>query len=112
MTTTTVGAEDIRRLIGVPLEAFAVVNLGWRWGYATMTIGFAAYGYSFYLFLSWLPNYLVKTMHMSILKSAGFAAILSICATVANLVVGGWLIDHLIARGHDETLVRMTVLGG
>lgn len=42
------------------------------WG---LTIGFMAYGYSFYLFLTWLPAYLVQTMHMDILKSAGFAAI-------------------------------------
>ncbi len=77
------------------------------WG---LTIGFAAYGYSFYLFLTWLPGYLVQTMHMSILKSAGFAAIPWAVATVSDLVVGGWLIDHLIARGRDETRVRKTVL--
>lgn len=77
------------------------------WG---LTIGFAAYGYSFYLFLTWLPGYLVQTMHMSILKSAGFAAIPWAVATVADLVVGGWLIDHLIARGRDETRVRKGVL--
>jgi len=79
------------------------------WG---LTIGFAAYGYSFYLFLTWLPNYLVETMHMSILKSAGYTAIPWACATVADLVVGGWLIDHLIARGYNETPVRKTVLVG
>jgi sugar phosphate permease len=77
------------------------------WG---LTIGFAAYGYSFYLFLTWLPGYLVQTMHMSILKSAGFAAIPWAVATVADLIVGGWLIDHLIARGRDETRVRKAVL--
>jgi sugar phosphate permease len=77
------------------------------WG---LTIGFAAYGYSFYLFLTWLPNYLVQSMHMSILKSAGFSAIPWIFATIADLVVGGWLIDHLIARGYDDTRVRKTVL--
>ena len=77
------------------------------WG---LTIGFAAYGYSFYLFLTWLPGYLVSEMHMSIIKSAGYAAIPWAFATVSDLVVGGWLIDHLIARGHDETLVRKTVL--
>ncbi len=77
------------------------------WG---LSIGFAAYGYCFYLFLTWLPGYLVQTMHMSILKSATFAAIPWMCATVSDLVVGGWLIDHLIARGHDETRVRKTVL--
>ena len=32
------------------------------------------------------------------------------CATVADLVVGGWLVDHLVARGKDETVVRKTVL--
>ena len=42
------------------------------WG---LTIGFAAYGYTFYLFLTWLPGYLVQTMHMSILTSAGFSTI-------------------------------------
>jgi len=77
------------------------------WG---LTIGFAAYGYSFYLFLTWLPNYLVETMHMSILTSAGFAAIPWACATVSDLVVGGWLIDRLIVSGFPETPVRKTVL--
>jgi ACS family D-galactonate transporter-like MFS transporter len=79
------------------------------WG---VTLGFAAYGYSFYLFLTWLPGYLVQTMHMTILKSAGYAAIPWMCATIADLLVGGWLIDHLIGRGHDETRVRKTVLVG
>jgi MFS transporter, ACS family, D-galactonate transporter len=53
-----------------------------------LTIGFAAYGYSFYLFLTWLPNYLVQSMHMSILESAGFTAIPWVCATIAGLAVG------------------------
>jgi MFS transporter, ACS family, D-galactonate transporter len=77
------------------------------WG---LTIGFAAYGYCFYLFLTWLPGYLMQTMHMSILRSAGFAAIPWCCATISDLLVGGWLIDHLIAAGRNETRVRKTVL--
>jgi len=77
------------------------------WG---LTIGFAAYGYSFYLFLTWLPGYLVQTMHMSIIKSAGFAAIPWVFATITDLFVGGWLIDHLISRGYNESKVRKSVL--
>ena len=60
------------------------------WG---LTVGFAAYGYSFYLFLTWLPSYLVQNMHMDIIKSAGYAAIPWACATVSDLIVGGWLVD-------------------
>jgi len=77
------------------------------WG---LSLGFAAYGYSFYLFLTWLPGYLVSTMHMDILHSAGYAAIPWAVATITDLAIGGWLVDALIARGHDETLVRKSVL--
>src|SRR6201998_1682173 len=77
------------------------------WG---LTSGFAAYGYSFYLFLTWLPNSLAPARHRSLLHSAAYAPIPWMCATVADLVVGGWLIDHLIKRGYDETPVRKTVL--
>ncbi len=77
------------------------------WG---LSLGFAAYGYSFYLFLTWLPGYLVQAMHMSILKSAGYAAIPWACATVADILFGGLLVDRLVCAGHDETKVRKTVL--
>jgi sugar phosphate permease len=94
-------------------DAGAVHMLGYLltkskiWG---LTIGFAAYGYTFYLFLTWLPGYLVESMHMSILKSAGFAAIPWGFATLTDLFVGGWLIDRLIAAGKDESTVRKSVL--
>ncbi len=96
-----------------PAEAGAFSLLGYLlknrkvWG---LTIGFAAYGYSFYMFLTWLPGYLVQTMHMSILKSAAYTAIPWMCATVSDLIVGGWLVDHLVAQGRDETAVRKSVL--
>jgi MFS family permease len=77
------------------------------WG---LVIGFGAYGYSFNLFLTWLPDYLVRTMHRSILTSASYAAIPWACASAADLLVGGWLIDFLVSRGRDETRVRKAVL--
>ncbi len=77
------------------------------WG---LSLGFAAYGYSFYLFLTWLPGYLVQTMHMSIIKSAGYAAIPWACATVSDILFGGLLVDRLVSAGWDETKVRKAVL--
>lgn len=77
------------------------------WGLA---IGFGAYGYSFYLFLSWLPEYLVKSGGMGILKSAGYAAIPWAVATATDLAFGGFLIDAFLAKGANETRTRKTVL--
>ncbi len=77
------------------------------WG---LTIGFAAYGYSFYLFLTWLPGYLIRTQHWDVLKSASYTAIPWAVATVTDLVIGGWLVDYLIGRGLDQTRVRKTLL--
>jgi MFS family permease len=77
------------------------------WGLA---IGFGAYGYSFYLFLTWLPEYLVSTHGMTLLRSAGYTATPWAFATLTDLAVGGWLVDALIARGADETRTRKAVL--
>ncbi len=77
------------------------------WG---LTLGFTAYGYSFYLLLTWLPGYLEEHLHMAVLKSGIYTAIPWAVATVTDLVIGGWLVDWLIARGHDQTKVRMTLI--
>src|SRR5579859_643242 len=76
------------------------------WG---MALGFAAYGYSFYLFLTWLPTYIQGQLHVSILNSAGLVAIIWGVATITDIVIGGWLVDYLIKRGNDPTRVRKTI---
>jgi ACS family D-galactonate transporter-like MFS transporter len=77
------------------------------WG---LTLGFSAYGYLFGLLLTWLPGYLKGTFHRSLLDSAGYAAIPWLVATIMDLAIGGWLVDHLIRRGLEPTRVRQTVL--
>ena len=77
------------------------------WGLA---LGMAAYNYNFYLFLTWLPGYLSTALHLDILRSGFYTAIPWLAATVSDLIVGGWLVDHLIRKGHDATRVRQTVL--
>jgi ACS family D-galactonate transporter-like MFS transporter len=113
---TTIERDYIREGGAAP-EGRAEANAGAMLGYLLanrkvwgLTIGFSAYGYSFYLFLTWLPSYLVSTMHMSIIKSAGYAAIPWIAATLSDLIIGGWLVDRLISNGRDESRVRKSVL--
>jgi MFS transporter, ACS family, D-galactonate transporter len=77
------------------------------WG---LTLGFACYGYSNSMFASWLPIYFVQTQNVGILKSASFTMLPWFIATISQFVIGGWLVDWLIKRGRDETLVRKSIL--
>ena len=77
------------------------------WG---LSLGFAAYGYSFYLLLTWLPGYLETQLHMSVLKSGLYTIIPWLVATVTDLVIGGWLVDYLISRGLNQNKVRKTLI--
>ncbi|MCL6593881.1 MAG: MFS transporter, partial [Alicyclobacillus sp.] len=77
------------------------------WG---VFIGFAAYAYSWFLFLTWLPGYLETQMHMSVLKSGWYASIPWLVGFLTELCIGGWLIDWLVNKGLDATKVRKTIL--
>ena len=96
---------------GVP-SGNPLANLGFLlrqpkvWG---LTLGFMAYGYSFYLFLSWIPGYLQTALHMTVLKSGFYTIIPWVVATITDIVIGGWLVDALIRRGYDATRVRKTL---
>lgn len=77
------------------------------WG---LTLGFSAYGYLFGFLITWLPTYLQSTFGVNILKAGVYVLIAWGVGTVADLVVGGWLVDHLIKRGADPNRVRKTAL--
>ena len=77
------------------------------WG---LTLGFSAYGYLFGFLITWLPTYLQSTFGINILKASVYVLIAWGTGTVADLVVGGWLVDHLIKRGADPNRVRKTAL--
>lgn len=47
---------------------------------------------------------------MSVLKSSFYAIFPWIVATITDIVIGGWLVDRLIAQGRDSTRVRKTLL--
>jgi MFS family permease len=77
-----------------------------------LTVGFAAYNYCFYLFLTWLPAYFSAALHIDLLHSVLYTSVPWLVATATDLLVGGWLVDALVRRGHKETLVRQSILIG
>jgi ACS family D-galactonate transporter-like MFS transporter len=73
-------------------------------------IGFATYNYSFYLLLTWLPSYAVLGLHLTLSHAVWAASVPWFFAGIIDIVVGGWLVDALIRKGHDPARVRRTVL--
>ena len=77
-----------------------------------MVLGFGSYNYVFYLLLTWLPSYLSSALHIDLLHSFLYTGVPWLIATVADLAVGGWLVDALIERGWNANSVRRNVLIG
>lgn len=76
------------------------------------TIGFAAYNWTFYLLLTWLPAYLSARLHVNLLHSVLYTSVPWGVATVTDLCIGGLLVDRLVGRGWTPWKVRQFVLVG
>lgn len=77
-----------------------------------LVLGFFAYNYCFYLFLTWLPSYFSRSLRIDLLHSVLFTSIPWLFATFTDFLVGGWLVDFLVRRGHPESKVRKSILIG
>ena len=77
-----------------------------------LVLGSAAYNYTFYLLLTWVPSYLSKTLHVDLLHSVFYASVPWLVGTITGFLVGGWLVNFLIERGWNSSRVRQAVLIG
>jgi len=79
---------------------------------STWGIAFGQFGYlyAYYFFISWLPTYLIRERHMTVLATGIFAALPFWIGMLATLG-GGWLGDYLIARGVSTTVSRKSIIG-
>jgi sugar phosphate permease len=66
------------------------------------------YVYCLWIFLSWLPSYLVDYRHFSLLKMGYFAS-LPLFAGVVGDTAGGWVTDLLLVKTKNVKLARRSV---
>jgi ACS family glucarate transporter-like MFS transporter len=90
--TTTIDATKGEFRAGVALKSLLRSRSMWA---LALTQGCA--GYTLYLFMTWLPNYMVIARRMGVLKSSLFTAIPYGSAVVIGLGLG-WLSDRFLAR--------------
>ncbi len=76
------------------------------WGAA---LGHFANNYAFYLVISWLPLYLVKTHGFSLTEMARLGGLVYVLSAVFGLSFG-WLADRWMAAGASSNRVRKTMM--
>lgn len=76
------------------------------WG---MMLGSFSLNFIAYFFITWLPTYLVKEFHFSLLKT-GFTGMLPPLTAIVGGLIGGWFGDYLVKRGYSLSQARKTVI--
>jgi MFS transporter, ACS family, D-galactonate transporter len=71
-------------------------------------LGFFCFDYYWYLFVTWLPDYLVTVRHLTIMR-AGFFSALPYFVFGASEPIGGWIADRLIVFW-NETRTRKGIV--
>ncbi len=74
-----------------------------------LVAGFFGYNYCFYLLLLWLPTYF-SSLKLDPWHSVVYTGIPWLVAAVADLAIGGYLVDWLVRKGWSDTIVRQSVL--
>ena len=70
--------------------------------------GYFTYGYCLWIFLSWLPSYLVEYRHFTLIKMGYFAS-MPLFAGVIGDTVGGWATDYLLIKTGKTNFSRRIV---
>ena len=72
-------------------------------------LGFFCFDYYWYFLVNWLPDYLVTSRGLTILK-AGFYAALPYLVFGVSEPIGGWIADRLVGAGWSETRARKGIV--
>lgn len=93
-------AEVGETVVGAPGRSTAV------WGLA---ISYFCFTYTWWLFLNWLPTYLIQARGFTIIKM-GFFASLPWLAAFISMNVAGWISDGLVKRGFSTGKARRVLI--
>lgn len=77
----------------------------------TICLMYFCYVYTFWIFLSWMPTYLVESRGFSLLAGGMFAGLPLLAGAVTN-TLGGWISDRLSATRGLRFGRRTTAIAG
>jgi len=74
-----------------------------------LCLGHIAFSYYWYLLVTWLPDYLVESRHMTLQRAGGYTMIPFLVFSVSE-PLGGWIADRLSSLGFGEHRARKLVV--
>lgn len=92
--------EDKSEAVDAPLRSKAV------WGLA---LSYFCFTYTFWLFLNWLPTYLVQARGFTLFKMGFFASIPWLAAFL-SMNLAGWISDGLVRKGFSTGRSRRVLI--
>ncbi|OPY88531.1 MAG: putative sulfoacetate transporter SauU [Smithella sp. PtaU1.Bin162] len=87
-------------VVGAPARSTAV------WGLA---IAYFCFTYTYWLFINWLPTYLIQARGFTVIKM-GFFASLPWLAAFISMNVAGWISDGLVKKGFTTGKARRALI--
>jgi MFS family permease len=72
-------------------------------------LGFFCFDYYWYFLVNWLPDYLVTSRGLTMLRAGIYAALPYLVFGMSE-PIGGWIADRLIVSGWSETKVRKGIV--
>lgn len=73
-----------------------------------LCLAYFCYNYSLWIYMSWLPTYLVQARGFTMIKMGIFASLPLLAGTIGD-TLGGWLSDRLWVRTKNGRLARRAV---
>lgn len=92
--------ETGREAVDAPSRSAAV------WG---LTLSYSLFTYTFWLFLNWLPTYLVQARGLAMLKM-GLVAMVPWLAAFLSMNLAGWISDTLVSKGVSLRKSRLMLI--
>jgi ACS family glucarate transporter-like MFS transporter len=109
---SSIGAEDRNRNEGDGLSFLQTVMLLRRRSVFGIFLGFFAYDYVWFVFITWLPGYLSIERNFSPQELAVYSSVPYLPMS-AIIILAGVFSDWLVRKGHEEKRVRrMLIIAG
>ena len=101
----TPGAADTQQATTDKVSFLESLRLLKRRTVLGVFLGFFAYDYAWYVFITWLPGYLVMERGMTPAEMGVYSAVPYVAMSVI-IVLSGLLSDWMVRRGYEERTIR------